>query len=110
MQKEGKLLKDLVNVMKSLLQSLGAFFFFFFPSAAWLSLLQVEVSPGRHLPNPCGERSLERRWRKTSGPEWSGDASSSLAECGSAKKRCVLPAEAPSAQRRLVVLYLAHVT
>lgn len=58
MQKEGKLLKDLVNVMKSLLQSLGlcgvfSFFFnfyfiLFFPGAAWLSPLQVEASLGTY--------------------------------------------------------------
>lgn len=43
-------------------------------------------------------------------PEQRKDASFSLAEHGSTKKRYMLPAEAPPAQRCLVVLYLAHVT
>lgn len=43
-------------------------------------------------------------------PEWRKDASSSLAERGSTKRRYTLPAEAPPAQRCLVVLYLARVT
>lgn len=50
MQKEGKL-KDLVNVMKNLLLSLGLFFFFllfFSPRAAWISTLWVEASLGTY--------------------------------------------------------------
>ena len=43
-------------------------------------------------------------------PEQRKDASSSLAERGSTKRRYMLLTEAPPAQRCLVVLYLAHVT
>lgn len=53
---------------------------------------------------------MERKWRESNGPEGRKDASSSLSQSMAAQRTYMLPAEAPPAQRCLVVLYLTNVT